>query len=514
METGNRLGGDTVLLNFPPSGAASECKRKAIVPFVLHCGSDVMATESPRKRLHREATCPVCLGYFVDPVTLDCGHNFCQTCVSRCWEEPGTGAKCPHCRMAVGRNFRSNRSLANVVEIAQQLNSSGVEGPKCITHPGGMNYFCKDHGVFFCMVCDAPQQHRCRSTAVPIEQAVHDYKGQIFSCLGILRKERGTILEYIADLEEKSQYELEQIQTEKEITVFEFRRLYRFLKRKEKFLVGEMVSEERNIVRIKERQLSRFSEKLLCLGGFIQDMEELCQKPEIEFLQDVQRVLQRYEKKKKPFEYPVSLDYLLKWRIQEFCDRNFFLEGVLQEFKDGLAGLHAADRAIITLDPKTASPQLTVSTDCKSVRHGGKDQDLPNNPERICCDWPFVMGREEFEHGRHIWDVLLGSEGDWAVGVALQNNSLIPFRDEIWEIGKGEGGYWVSCHIDFQDRPLSLSGELNRIRVSLNCDGGRLAFFNADSGAELFAFKDVQFLGATIFPFFRVSEKGYLTLSP
>ncbi|XP_028576206.2 zinc finger protein RFP-like [Podarcis muralis] len=465
--------------------------------------------ETPRKRLRFEATCPVCLAYFADPVTLDCGHNFCQGCISTCWEEAGTETRCPQCRAAVGRDFKSNRSLASIVEIAQQLNSMGLEGPKCVTHKAPMNLFCKDHEIFFCLLCDAAQQHPCKAV-VPIDQAVEEYKDRIFRCLEVLKEGRETILQYTENLENESQDLLELMKEEKGKIVAEFGKLCQSLRDQEKLLLQDMVNVEKCLAVIKKSCLSRFSEELASLGGFIQDMEEVRQKPEIEFLQEAKSILQRYDKKKQ-FENPFFFYTVLKWRIEEFRDRNVCLNSIVQELRGGLTGLNAATETI-TLDPKTASPQLIMSRDFKSVRHGGKDPDLSTNPERIYDDWPFVMGSQALRGGRYTWQVFLGSEGDWAVGVSQKNGSSTPRRNEIWQVGKWDGEHWASCPSCYRDHSLPFSEEIQRIRVVLNCRVGQLVFYDADSGAELTEFKDVNFGGRDAFPFFRLSEKGYIAL--
>uniref|UniRef100_A0A674I997 RING-type domain-containing protein n=1 Tax=Terrapene triunguis TaxID=2587831 RepID=A0A674I997_9SAUR len=73
--------------------------------------------------LQEEATCPVCLEYFTEPVTLECGHNFCRACISQCWEGSDTATSCPQCRETVQqRNLRPNRQLLrNIVEAAREL---------------------------------------------------------------------------------------------------------------------------------------------------------------------------------------------------------------------------------------------------------------------------------------------------------------------------------------------------------------------------------------------------------
>uniref|UniRef100_A0A674JGQ8 RING-type domain-containing protein n=1 Tax=Terrapene triunguis TaxID=2587831 RepID=A0A674JGQ8_9SAUR len=52
------------------------------------------------KTLQDELTCPICLDYFKDPVSLDCDHNFCRACITQCWG--GIPVSCPQCRETVG----------------------------------------------------------------------------------------------------------------------------------------------------------------------------------------------------------------------------------------------------------------------------------------------------------------------------------------------------------------------------------------------------------------------------
>ncbi|KAL0176850.1 hypothetical protein M9458_029180, partial [Cirrhinus mrigala] len=58
----------------------------------------------------------------------------------------------------------------------------------------------------------------------------------------------------------------------------------------------------------------------------------------------------------------------------------------------------------LTLDPNTAHPCLTLSTDLTSVSNSDEDQDVPDNPERIDL-FPCVLGSEGFNSGKHCWDV-------------------------------------------------------------------------------------------------------------
>uniref|UniRef100_A0A452IMY2 Uncharacterized protein n=1 Tax=Gopherus agassizii TaxID=38772 RepID=A0A452IMY2_9SAUR len=90
-----------------------------------------MAAANPEKTLQDELTCPICLEYFKDPVSLDCDHNFCQACITQFWEGLATDVSCPQCRATFPqRNLRLNRQLRNVVEAVRELRLSSGREPE------------------------------------------------------------------------------------------------------------------------------------------------------------------------------------------------------------------------------------------------------------------------------------------------------------------------------------------------------------------------------------------------
>uniref|UniRef100_A0A4W3GTG5 RING-type domain-containing protein n=1 Tax=Callorhinchus milii TaxID=7868 RepID=A0A4W3GTG5_CALMI len=56
-----------------------------------------MASNLQVQRLNEELNCPICLDFYNDPVSLECGHNFCRSCITRSWETQGENI-CPECR--------------------------------------------------------------------------------------------------------------------------------------------------------------------------------------------------------------------------------------------------------------------------------------------------------------------------------------------------------------------------------------------------------------------------------
>ncbi|XP_034963590.1 zinc finger protein RFP-like [Zootoca vivipara] len=497
------------------------------------------------QRLRDEVTCSICLDYFKDPVTIaKCGHNFCRSCLIQYLGESEAEASCPQCRKTVQRRgLIPNRQLANMVEIAQNLSlqegreegggkgrmceegeGDGGKGRVCEKHLEPLKLFCKVHKAPICVVCDRSKEHE-NHKVIPLEEAFEEYKGEICRRLEILRKEREEILAFQADLDKESKDLLKLTERERLKTVEKFRQLHQFLKKQEKHLLNHVGELEKEIAGRRDEQLARLSRKLSSLEKIIQEMEEKRQQPASELLQDVRSTLQRYEKRES-LEKPLAFPPELRNRILESCHVNHLVEDTIKKWKDALLfrkqiqkdvqSFRNLQRANVTLDPDTANCWLILSKDRKSLRLGDRPQDLPNNPERFSYYF-CVLGREGFTAGRHFWEVNVGSEGIWAVGVARKSVGRRGYFDlspegGIWAVRKWGDEFVALTSPD--SSPLSLNEKPRRIRVTLDYEGGRVSFFDADSGAKLYTFSGASFSSETLLPFFCLWEnKTHLRIS-
>lgn len=121
--------------------------------------------------LQEELTCPICLEYFDDPRSMECGHNFCLSCLRRSWAPGGGAFPCPVCREPSSPDsLRPNKALARLVERMLRQASGGV----CSRHREPLRLFCEDDQLPVCVVCRESQEHKDHSMA-PVNEAFERY---------------------------------------------------------------------------------------------------------------------------------------------------------------------------------------------------------------------------------------------------------------------------------------------------------------------------------------------------
>lgn len=130
-----------------------------------------------------EVTCPICLELLTEPLSIDCGHSFCQACISRNSAESVTGQEgegsCPVCQTSYQPgDLRPNRHLANIAERLREV----VLGPGmqlkavlCAHHGEKLRLFCKEDGQLICWLCERSQEH-CGHHTVLMEEVAHEYQ--------------------------------------------------------------------------------------------------------------------------------------------------------------------------------------------------------------------------------------------------------------------------------------------------------------------------------------------------
>ncbi|XP_049719763.1 putative tripartite motif-containing protein 61 [Elephas maximus indicus] len=144
-----------------------------------------------------EASCPICLDYLKDPVTIDCGHNFCCSCIHQYWIDLQDYFPCPVClQQCPHGSLRRNTQLCNMIDIVKQLptrrskRKRQEEKPLCEKHNQELSLFCEKDLELLCPQCRISSNHQDH-LLMPIEQAASSHRRKLKSYIESLRKHVG-----------------------------------------------------------------------------------------------------------------------------------------------------------------------------------------------------------------------------------------------------------------------------------------------------------------------------------
>ncbi|XP_030055786.1 E3 ubiquitin-protein ligase TRIM39 isoform X2 [Microcaecilia unicolor] len=277
-----------------------------------------MAAATPAESLRDEASCSICLDYFKDPVTTDCGHNFCRSCITQSWEGRDTNVSCPQCRKrSRQRNLRPNRQLANMTEMVKKLSQTSVR-PKeenlCEKHEEKLKLFCEEDQKIICLICRESRDHKSY-TVIPIEEAVQEYKEKLTMHLKPLRKDLEGLLNFQSTEEKKTEELRSKTDIIRQKVESEFEELHQFLNKEKQILLSRLEEAEKKILqRMRENEI-QIEEQSSSLIQLISKIEEKSQQPANELLKDVKDALSRCQKMKFPEPEAVFTDLKMGFQL-------------------------------------------------------------------------------------------------------------------------------------------------------------------------------------------------------
>ncbi|XP_064414237.1 E3 ubiquitin-protein ligase TRIM39-like [Latimeria chalumnae] len=442
--------------------------------------------------LKDDITCSVCQELFKDPVTLRCGHNFCQECVCEYWKEE-MFQSCPICKAdSATSDLITNHTLRNIVERYKKEGKKPKVQSKsvCSQHREKLKLFCLEDQEAICVVCQTSRKHK-NHTFLPNEEAAQEIKEELKNYLKPLQDTH----QKIAELKEKYRRKLNNIhdeadKTEKEIKE-DFGKLHQFLHEEEKNLLADLKKEKEEKEQKMRVMEESIVEDLMSVSKIIKDIQQKLDEEDQIFvmtLQDMRERIKEYDdyKPREPeaisaadidgYKYTDCLQYRVWNKMMKF----------LNPVK-------------VTMNPNTAHPELTVSEDLTTVTRGStRREDLLDNPERFDRR-PCALGSEGFTSGRHSWVVDVENNTGCFLGVAAESANR---KGDIYL--KPECGYWiVGLFYAFTDEGptrLKMLKIPKKVLVCVDYEAGKVSFSNADDMSHIYTF--THKFKNKIFPFF------------
>ncbi|XP_023278674.1 tripartite motif-containing protein 35-like [Seriola lalandi dorsalis] len=451
-----------------------------------------------------ESECPGCQS--LDIVALPCGHKLCPTCIELSQRELGQ-ASCTVCcgsqlvdlilHTLLDALFQAQPRRHGVMPGAEEESARGAEdGGKawggyremekedlCVQHGEMLTMFCQQEEQPVCQRCqtDEHEDHQCCS----IEEAIHNCKKELRSAVRSLQEQLETLTPIRQTWEDTATHiKSQSIQTAK-ILRDEFEKMHKYLHDEEAALMSQLKQEEEDKSQRMREKIDKINNDIQVLTNSIRETENTMGLDNFLFLKNYKNT---YERAQCQVEEPEDESQaLLDVADLQSCVQHHVWEKMLRIIQ----------YFPVTMDPNTGSVCLGVSPDLSSV-YVCEEQPLPNNPERFVRPQS-ILGSEDFSSGRHSWEVEVGDNSHWSLGVASEtvhrkdwSNSGRALDSDtepgggLWTVSLSAGEYWASSD---HSAPLRLRRRPRRVRIQLDWERGCLTFSDANDNTLIFRFK-------------------------
>nr|XP_032834605.1 E3 ubiquitin/ISG15 ligase TRIM25-like isoform X1 [Petromyzon marinus] len=492
-----------------------------------------MASATPSESVDSELRCSICLGTFVCPSTLSCGHSFCLRCLEAAWET-GSSFSCPQCRATfpVRPQLRRNVALANLAEQLRvgdgmaavvKCDNCGdghtpavrtclrcemsfcathtrphVENPRlsdhvlvapianleerrCREHSRELEFYCTVDSSLVCSTCTIAGEHKGHDvTTLKKEHEIR--KTRVGEETRAVEEKRKKAEESVKRMEATRKEAQESVAGIRGRITGKFARLRDALNEDEREALQRVAVKEREMLSRIDEDIARHKREIGELQAAAARLRTLQhERDSLAFLQGHLEEMRSSPRREIPKESapapPTSLDATT---IRS-------LESVVNRFLPLVYGRSP------TLDTNSAHDRLQISPDLRTVTLSNVPQRRPHHPHRF-ERWRQALCSESFSSGQHYWEVDVGSARRCRVGVTY---GTIPRRGVGAECCLGESDVsW--CLLKHDDSFLVMHGGVvtslsvpqppRRVGVHLDWDAGLLSFYSADSMALLHSF--------------------------
>ncbi|XP_075034282.1 E3 ubiquitin-protein ligase TRIM39-like [Mixophyes fleayi] len=478
--------------------------------------------------LRDELDCSICLNIYTDPVTLKCGHNFCQVCIDRALDtQEGSGVySCPQCRAESQERpkLKKNRTLRNIVEhflLAQpakeeflctycihspvpavkscrmceaslcenhlRIHSKSAEHVitdpttnfgkvKCLAHNQMFMYYCSEDALCLCATCFLFSDHRGHKVQL-LSESSDSKKEKLMKILDKLKINRTETEMKIQSLQApKKKLEGKAANIKRRVATL-FTDIRRQLDDLEKKILQRISTQEKQTLYRAYELIQELEIKKDELSRKIRHIEQLCNVTDpVTFLQELDKgdieVVDNEDQKQGDI------------KIQDIGDLDE--DQISMTLHTGLSnimisvkrGLYMEDAADIILDVDTAANNVQISGDLKTASwliNRGR----PKTPQRF--QYHQVISAKSFNSGRLYWDVETNESGNWMVGMTYPSieregsQAIVGKNNKSWCLCKWNNQYFV-LHDKIQTL-LLIKFSCHKFRLRLDYNTGRLSFY-------------------------------------
>ncbi|KAI4894165.1 hypothetical protein NFI96_027840 [Prochilodus magdalenae] len=446
----------------------------------------------------KDFTCPVCGDVYKDPVLLSCSHSVCKSCLEKLWETQRT-KQCPYCKRRSSKEYPPlNLALKKLCEAFAQERSQGASvkvKTLCDLHRKELILFCLDDQQSVCSECCSKTHTNHRFCE--LQEKANGIKTELSAALKILKDKEKIFTDCKESWDQTAEHIATQAQnTERQIKE-EFEKLHQFLRDEEAARIAVLRKEEEQKSQVMKEKMEKMSRELEALSDTIRVVEEQMEAEDVSLIRNHKATVERAQRNVPDPEKPsVELLHVAK-----------YLSNV--KFKAWRKMQTIVQYSPVTLDPNTTHPLLILSDGLTTVRlrEESERQQLPDNPERFDVEH-FVLGSEGFKTGTHSWDVEVGNNASWRLGVIAESAN---------RKGNMDGRSGMCCMLSYngvytagasprKTTRLRIQHKLRRITVRLDWNKGKLCFYESLTNTHLHTLKHK--FTEKVFPFIHVGHNG------
>ncbi|XP_031824435.1 probable E3 ubiquitin-protein ligase TRIML1 [Sarcophilus harrisii] len=221
---------------------------------------------------------------------------------------------------------------------------------------------------------------------------------------------------------------------------------------------------------------ARFSQYIQNLKKMIDELEKNSEKPLMEMLLDVRSALERSEVLLLQCPEPATLDWT-----------NSGMREILLTFQRN-----------ITLNPETVNSNLIFSEDLKSVKLASVQVGQVFS----------VLGAQRFVSGCHYWEVEVGGESEWEVGIYRESaNKKGKFLGDVLSLMSLKVGEEFILWISHTLESIHSRVPVHKLGIFFHYDCGHISFYNVADSSLIYRFPPIIFQGP-VCPFFSLGLSG------
>ncbi|XP_055139211.1 putative tripartite motif-containing protein 49B isoform X2 [Symphalangus syndactylus] len=429
----------------------------------------------------RELTCPICMNYFIDPVTIDCGHSFWRPCFYLHWEDIPILTQCFECTKSTQqRNLKTNIDLKKMASLARKVNLwlfLSSEEQKCGTHKDTKKMFCEVDRSLLCLLCSSSQEHRDHRHC-PIESAAEEHQEKLLQKMQSLWEKACENHSNLNVETTRTRHWKNYVNLRLEAIRAEYQKMPAFHHEEEKHNLEMLKKKGKDIFHQLHLSKAKMAHRREILRGMYEELKEMCHKPDLELLQAFGDILHRTESVLLHMPQPLNPE-LSAGPITGLMDR-------LNQF-----------RVHITLHHEEANSHIFLYEILRSMCIGCDHQDVPyvTATPRSFLAW----GAQTFTSGKYYWEVHVGDSWNWAFGVCnmywkeKHQNEKTDGEEGLFLFGcvKNE----IQCSLFTTSRIMLqyIPRPTSRVGLFLDCEAKTVSFVDVNQSSLIYTIPNCSF---------------------